>query len=1204
MPVRRATRFAVLIAALLALCLGIPEDRSAGADPAGPGVRLLSRRTVVEVGRPRVIAFRMAAAPASDVALPFQVADSGVLEVVRPPAVLGGESLGYLRVLGVRPGKTRLVLGAASLEIEVRARRAPEAPDKGRPVIVGPATGAAIWGTFAVGVELDPDGAPEELTYELRLSDGGKAALVRVSGPARGPTRRIFFTVDAGSLAPGPLELVAVASSAEGRELHSDPVEISVIRPRPEQLRLFEAEAPPPFKRPERYGDILPSVGVDADASAEEFIGSDQTACFPLSVPQDGLYQAMAIVRGTFGGGAWPTVALLLDNDDYPVTNGRALDDRWHRISVGVPFRLAAGEHVIAPYMPNGFAALLSSRNLEIDRIEITRLDDPADATGTPDLATAGKTMGKAMVMSRGRAAGRASPLRVAFGIPLGGLAVTGPLAIPVAIWQPDPTAARPPAVTLLVNERPVTTQWSLYPYFSMEAAWFKPGANTLRLLAARDSGETAESPVVTVHCPLGASPADAPRPNARFTAHDDAWDPEARALASADREPVEGKALAFRSNGRAVLRLPNEITGAFDVAIEALGDEYEGPPMAIVAIEAPGNLLPVGEVAVPAGWNTLPVGAIDLPPGPKSLVVTFANDAFAEAAGDRNLYLQAVTLSPRAPEGDETPPEVHIAWPPEGHETWNADALVADAFDISGIAAAEMLVDGIATGIRLEPAGKPGRLVFPVLLRGLPTGAHTLAVRATDGAGNAVDSGSVGFRILERAASHTGRYARAVHLLNRFAYGPDPQELAAVLTEGEERWLEDRLRRPFDHPAEAEAMASARTLYPANDNEYDPAVRVMHLAMTTRNPARTRLVQWVENHFSTWSRKVGMMLEWRDHVTFRRLGAAPFADLLFASASSPTMLLYLDQQYSFAHNLNENYAREIMELHTLGVHGGYTQKDVTTLARLLTGWTFSDEGDGYSGGPDTGHTFRFDPALHENGEERFLGMAFAKERPGRRWERPRLAIEQLAAHPSTARFVCRKLAEHYVALPAPDGLVDDLVRVFEETGGDLAAQLLAIARHPSFWEEGRKEKVATPFDLAVRVARAAETPLTEQALEFLARCAHQIWDRATPDGYPEEDRAYTDTNTLIQRWRYVRTNAGAIAAVVPASMRNPEEPATAPWRQTLVDLLALRLTGRLLGGESNRAALGVLEATQGTREEIVLQAAAFVAQLPETSMR
>lgn len=158
--------------------------------------------------------------------------------------------------------------------------------------------------------------------------------------------------------------------------------------------------------------------------------------------------------------------------------------------------------------------------------------------------------------------------------------------------------------------------------------------------------------------------------------------------------------------------------------------------------------------------------------------------------------------------------------------------------------------------------------------------------------------------------------------------------------------------------------------------------------------------------------------------------------------------------------------------------------------------------------------------------------------------------------------------------------------------------------RDPVFWEEGRKEKVATPFDLAVRVARVAETPLTGQALEFLSRCAHQVWDRATPDGYPEEDRAYTDTNTLIQRWRYVRTNAGAIAAVVPASLRNPEEPPTAPWRQALVDLLALRLTGRLLGGESNRAALDVLEATQGTREEIVLQATAFVAQLPETSMR
>src|SRR5262249_48393560 len=162
---------------------------------------------------------------------------------------------------------------------------------------------------------------------------------------------------------------------------------------------------------------------------------------------------------------------------------------------------------------------------------------------------------------------------------------------------------------------------------------------------------------------------------------------------------------------------------------------------------------------------------------------------------------------------------------------------------------------------------------------------------------------------------------------------------------------------------------------------------------------------------------------------------------------------------------------REIMELHTLGVHGGYTQGDVTSLAHLLTGWTTAREGDGMSGGEMRGWSFAYDPALSEGRATRGVGGDFAGASPGEGYGRVRFALEVLAAHPSTAHFVCRKLAEHYVSAPAPESLVNDLAARFTETGGDMAEVLLALAQHPEFTRADLPERLAHPMEYALRLA-------------------------------------------------------------------------------------------------------------------------------------
>ena len=133
----------------------------------------------------------------------------------------------------------------------------------------------------------------------------------------------------------------------------------------------------------------------------------------------------------------------------------------------------------------------------------------------------------------------------------------------------------------------------------------------------------------------------------------------------------------------------------------------------------------------------------------------------------------------------------------------------------------------------------------------------------------------------------------------------------------------------------------------------------------------------WAENHFSTWMNKDGSQAKAQEHASFVQLGTAPFFDLLFNSSTSPAMLVYLDQRYSYAHRLNENYAREIMELHTLGVKGGYTQKDVTTLADLLTGWTLADEAPIDGSGGDLDRTFGYDTHLNSGNGCRVFGVEF-----------------------------------------------------------------------------------------------------------------------------------------------------------------------------------------------------------------------------------
>jgi uncharacterized protein (DUF1800 family) len=598
-----------------------------------------------------------------------------------------------------------------------------------------------------------------------------------------------------------------------------------------------------------------------------------------------------------------------------------------------------------------------------------------------------------------------------------------------------------------------------------------------------------------------------------------------------------------------------------------------------------------------------------------------FTIDPAAFIAGPNTLELRAVLPSgswaesvpltvevppdfPLSKTPDKIPPRVSIAYAPKTCAAGKTDAVVARVLDNKRVAGADLVIDDQPQHLDETPRHGLGPVVFPLLTRDLAPGRHRLKVIAHDDAGNSASSAEISFTISNSGASGPSRYERAVFLTNRFGYGPEPGEIAAILTMGEKPWLESRLTEGLASPAEANEQEAMRASFPNERDNGQVITGAVEYLLSAPNPVRARFLVWTENHFSTWINKDGAPAKGHEHKDFLQLGVVPFFDLLFTSATSPAMLVYLDQRQSYAHRLNENYAREIMELHTLGVHGGYTQKDVTQLANLLTGWTLIDEApeDGSAG--DLEGNFGYDPTLNVKDACRVLGLEFPGVEPEERYDRVLMALEMLTAHPSCATFISRKLCEQYVSDPAPPKLVADLAKVFLETGGDMSAMLLAMEEHPDFWAAERK--VASPIDFGVRTSRMAGSLNPGPVNDLISASGMGMFDRATPDGYPEDNGYSMNSNIMLQRWRFAKVIQDDFlrSGLVP----NAWKPADAGWTpavtQRIIDLSAARMTGNVLTAASNDAALKLLTDAPANTDARLHALATLICQLPESSLR
>ena len=304
-----------------------------------------------------------------------------------------------------------------------------------------------------------------------------------------------------------------------------------------------------------------------------------------------------------------------------------------------------------------------------------------------------------------------------------------------------------------------------------------------------------------------------------------------------------------------------------------------------------------------------------------------------------------------------------------------------------------------------------------------------------------------------------------------------------------------------------------------------------------------------------------------RDAIRPHVLGR--FEEMVLASAHHPAMLFYLDNTASIGpaalarrgreRGLNENYARELLELHTLGVDGGYTQNDVLEVARTLTGWTAgSADGRSPPGSESTqvvmrGVVFQFVPNRHEPGTRTVLGRRYAQNGV----EQGEAVIRDLCAHPSTARFIATKLVRHFVADDPPARAVEAVSAEFTRSGGDLARVARALIALPEAWDE-QNVKLRAPQDWLIAALRALEAPETPPAVvRALAGLRQPMWAPPSPKSFADERREWSDPDSLLNRAELARTLARRFGAGAPDPARMlelVEVGPTDPLRALLAD--------------------------------------------------
>jgi len=403
----------------------------------------------------------------------------------------------------------------------------------------------------------------------------------------------------------------------------------------------------------------------------------------------------------------------------------------------------------------------------------------------------------------------------------------------------------------------------------------------------------------------------------------------------------------------------------------------------------------------------------------------------------------------------------------------------------------------------------------------------------------------------------------------NRFGLGARPGDLEKIERQQPQTWLLDQIQGPARLPTDISDLPTSASVFRKVDevrredrDQYGKTVREYYIeqaharyraAATSDYPFHERLVHFWSNHFAVSADKQPMpaVAGLFEAEAIRPNVSGKFVDLLLAVEQHPAMILYLDNQRSVGPDstlgkrasrasssrnigLNENLAREILELHTLGVNGGYTQQDVTTFAKVITGWSVGGAGENGRFAEGEPGTFEFRQVIHQPGKQEILGRQYSQSGMAQ----GEAVLHDLALHPATAKHLASKLVRHFVADEPPAELVDQLAAAYLKSGGELSAMYTALIAAPQSWSSAFA-KYKTPHDFVISTFRAFDYVPDEArfligALDLMGQTPYRP---GSPAGWPDTAEQWGGADALYKRIEWCNTVARFVG-----SQANPVE--------------------------------------------------------------
>ena len=469
------------------------------------------------------------------------------------------------------------------------------------------------------------------------------------------------------------------------------------------------------------------------------------------------------------------------------------------------------------------------------------------------------------------------------------------------------------------------------------------------------------------------------------------------------------------------------------------------------------------------------------------------------------------------------------------------------------GAAAASVLASGIAAAVTRGADAGRGVASAPGT-----TGSTSLLGKVPDTSATSTTSGAVPVPSGGRVPSGPGRArmseeARAQHVANRLTYGPTPALLAEIRAVGVDAWIDQQLNPASIDDGAADAIVARLPLVALEAADIPvasrhDAIESLRLAAVLRAVSSRRqlfelVVDMWSNHLHVWAdideRGWAEKVE-EDRTVHRAHALGRFADLLAASATSGAMLRFLNSVDNVKLGPNENYARELHELHTVGVEGGFTEADVLAAARVLTGWGVNDR-----------FQFEFHPGHHDPSPQEVFGWSTGGHDGPDGVVDGLALIDHLAHHPATARRIATVLARRFVADEPPVRVIDVAARAYLDNDTAIAPVLAAIFATDEFWDSAGT-KLRRPFELVAAALRATGATIEPAVGEgsagreldlLLERLGHRLYGWSQPDGYPDVASAWLGAGGVLARWNgitQIAANRLVGIRIDPAALTGP----------------------------------------------------------------